>query len=288
LNILTVTYLLNGLLMIAIPIGLTIYLRRKFKQTWRLFWIGAGTFIFSQILHIPFNALVNPIFNQFRFIALPLTLQNLTLSVILGLSAGVFEELSRYIMYRWWAKDARFWGSGLLAGAGHGGAEAIILGILAIYGYTQMLIARGVDISTLVSPARVELAKMQIQAYWSTPWYLSMLGALERLFAITVQLACSVLILQAFTRKKLLWVGMAILYHALVDGVVVFVSQMGVPALPIGGIVGIFALASIGIIFALRQPELQLDTNPPLISTPKFKLSPIEENQENLDETRYH
>ncbi len=84
--------------------------------------------IFSQVLHIPFNALVNPVFNQFGFIALPLSLQNSILSVFLGLSAGLFEELSRYAMYRWWAKDARSWGKGLLAGAGHGGIEAILLG----------------------------------------------------------------------------------------------------------------------------------------------------------------
>jgi uncharacterized membrane protein YhfC len=184
-NILSVTYFLNGFLMIAMPIGLTIYLTRKFKQGWRLFWIGGAIFIFSQVLHIPFNALVSPVLNQFGFIALPVIFQNVILSVFLGLSAGLFEELSRYAMYRWWAKEARSWGMGLLAGAGHGGGEAIILGLLVLYGYIQMLIVRGMDISTLVSPDKVELAKAQIQAYWSAPWYMTMLGALERLFSCT-------------------------------------------------------------------------------------------------------
>ena len=255
MNILSVTYFLNGFLMIAMPIGLTIYLTRKFKQGWRLFWIGAATLIFSQVLHIPFNALVGPVFNQFGFIALPVVLQNVILSVFLGLSAGLFEELSRYAMYRWWAKDTRSWGKGLLAGAGHGGSEAIILGLLVLYGYVQMLIVRGMDISTLVTPDKVELAKAQIQAYWSASWYMTMLGALERLFTIPLHLACSVLVLQAFTRKKFWWVGLAILYHALADGVAVFVSQIGFSALAIEGIIGIFAIVSMVIVFALRQPE---------------------------------
>ena len=288
MNILSVTYFLNGFLIIAIPVSLTIYLTRKFKQSWRLFWIGAATFIFSQILHIPFNTLVSPIFNQFGLIALPVALQNVILSVFLGLSAGLFEELSRYAMYRWWAKDVRSWGMGLLVGTGHGGIEAIILGILVLYGYIQMLIVSGVDISTLVAPDQVELAKAQIQAYWSAPWYITMLGALERLFTLPLHLACSVLVLQAFNRKKLWWVGLAILYHALADGVTVFVSQIGFSALAIEGIIGIFAIMSIVIVFVLRQPEPAADPIPAPISTPEFKPEQVNETKENLDETRYH
>jgi uncharacterized membrane protein YhfC len=287
MNILSVTYFLNGFLMVAMPIGLTIFLTRKFKQGWRLFWIGAATFIFSQVLHIPFNGLLNPVFNQFGFISLPIVLQTIILSVFLGLSAGIFEELSRYAMYRWWAKDARSWGRGLLAGAGHGGIEAIILGLLVLYGYVQMLIVRGMDISTLVTPEQVELAKSQILAYWSAPWYATMLGALERLFTIPLHMACSVLVLQAFIRKSYWWVGLAILYHALADGVAVFVSQIGFSALAIEGIIGIFAIASMIIIFRLRQPEPSTDLIPGPIMMLEFKPGPVNESKENLDETRY-
>ena len=113
MNILYITHFLNGLLMIGMPIGLAFYLTRRFKQDWRLFWIGAGTFIISQVVHIPFNALVSPVFNQFAFIALPVMVQTLISAIFLGLSAGLFEELSRYAMYRWIAKGARSWGKGL-------------------------------------------------------------------------------------------------------------------------------------------------------------------------------
>jgi uncharacterized membrane protein YhfC len=288
LSILTLTYFLNGILMIALPIGLTIYLTRKFKRGWRLFWIGAATFVFSQVLHIPFNSIASPNLNQFSVIALPLALQNLILSVFLGLSAGIFEELSRYSMYRWWAKDARSWSAGLLAGAGHGGIEAILVGLLALYGYIQMLIARGVDISTLVTPDRVELAKVQIHAYWSAPWYMTLLGAIERMFTIPLQLACSVLVLQAFTRKRFWWVGVAIIFHALADGVFVYISQIGFSALATEGVIGLFAVFSLFILFALRQPESTIDAPPIHTSQQVFKPAPLDENIINLDETRYH
>jgi len=273
--------------MIAMPIGLTIYLTCRFKQGWRLFWIGAGTFIFSQILHIPFNALVSPVFTQSGFLAMPVVLQNVLISTFFGLSAGLFEELSRYGMYRWWAKDARSWSKGLLVGAGHGGSEAIILGLLALYGYIQMLIVRGMDISTLVTPDKVELAKAQIQAYWSAPWYMTMLGAMERLFTIPMHLACSVIVLQVFTRKKLLWIFLAILYHSLADGVAVFVSRIGFSALAIEGVIGIFAVVSVVIIFSMHQPEPTSNQMPTPVLAYEFKPEPVEETKENLDHTRF-
>jgi uncharacterized membrane protein YhfC len=287
MNILVFTYAVNGLLMVALPISLAIYLTSKFILGWRLFWIGALTFIFSQILHIPFNALVAPLFNHTDFTVLPVILQNVLLSSFLGISAGVFEELSRYIMYRWWAKEARSWSNGLLAGAGHGGIEAILIGILVLYGYIQMLIARGVDISTLVTPEKVELAKMQIEAYWSAPWCLTLLGGVERLFTLPLHLACSVLVLQAFTRNKFWWVSLAILYHAVVDGVAVFLSKLAFPPLSIEGIMGIFAIISLFILYSTRQEDPKLEMIPISFPIKEFKPKPPEETIINLDETRF-
>ncbi len=48
-------HLLNGLLMVAIPVLLAIYLTCHWKMGGRVWWIGAATFIISQVGHIPFN-----------------------------------------------------------------------------------------------------------------------------------------------------------------------------------------------------------------------------------------
>ena len=288
MNVLFITYFINGFLMIAMPISLAIFITRKFSLQWRLFWVGAGTFIFSQVLHIPFNAYVGPLLNQPAFTALPVATQTAISAGFLGLSAGLFEELSRYCMYRWVAKDARSWGKGLLAGIGHGGAEAIILGVLFLYGYIQLIALRTVDLSTVVPAAQLDLARAQVTTFWSTPWYQSMLGAVERLFTIPLHLALSLLVMQAFTRKQFWWVGLAILLHAASDGTAVFASGMQVPVLWIEGIIGLFAVVSVAIIFALRQPEPNpnLPASQPVI-VPEFIPQPLEPTDENLDQTRY-
>lgn len=273
--------------MIALPVALTIYLTRKYSLGWRYFWIGAGTMIFSQVLHIPFNIIVNPIFSKPIFILFPIIWQNIFLAIFLGFSAGLFEELSRYIMFRWWAKEARSWSTGMLAGAGHGGIEAVILGILVLYGYVQMMILRGVDISTVISPEKVEMVKTQVQAYWSAPWPMTLLGAIERLFTIPLHLACSVLVLQTFLRNNYRWIICAIFYHALVDGLAVFLMKSGVSTYSIEGIIGIFAVLSIGIVILLKAHGQERIPATVRNKKTSVKIKPIEDTPENLERTRF-
>jgi uncharacterized membrane protein YhfC len=290
MDILFWAHFFNGFLMIALPIGLGIYLARRFKLGWRLWWIGAATFVLSQVGHIPFNWAIGSLLNQTSMVNWPKTVQLIFNAVFGGLSAGLFEESFRYGMYRWWAKNARSWGKGLLAGAGHGGIEAILLGGLALYGFIQLFVLRNADASQLsqvVGADKVELAQAQITAYWSVPWNMSILGAVERFFAIPFQLALSLLVMHAFIRRRGWWIWLAVGLHALVDGVAVYLAGIGLSAYAIEGVVGLFAILSVIIIFVLRQPEPQLELEPAAAQVPEFTPKPIEETPENLDKTRY-
>jgi len=274
--------------MVLMPICLAIYLTRKFRQNWNLFWIGSATFLVSQALHIPFNAIVSPLFTKPRWISLTSTGQILVTAIFLGISAGLFEELSRYAMFRWIAKEARSWGKGLLAGCGHGGVEAILLGSLVIYGYFQMVALRNANLSAIIPAERLEIVREQVSAYWATSWYLTLLGAVERLFTIPVHLACSLLVLQAFIRKRLWWVGLAIGFHALLDSISVISIEMKLPTYGIEAIIGVFALISVVVIFALRSPEIKNEIiQNSIYINQEFVPKPIEENEVNLDNSRF-
>jgi uncharacterized membrane protein YhfC len=288
MNILYVTYALDGLLMIAMPIALGIFLTRKFELYGRLWWIGAAVFVLSQVGHIPFNAyVVNPLLNNLNSSAvLPSIAMLIVGALILGLSAGLWEELFRYAMFRWWAKDARSWGSGLLVGTGHGGAEAIILGLLVLYNFINMIAVRNMDISTLVPADQLATVQAQITAFWSAPWYYTLLGALERLFTIPAQICFAVLVLQTFTRKQWFWVWLAVGFHALTDAAVV-VAQNLLNAYLTEAIIGVFGVLSVLIIFRLRQPEPSVDPGPAVPSSAPFIPKSVEETVENLDKSRY-
>jgi uncharacterized membrane protein YhfC len=290
-NILVVTYALNGLLMVLMPVALAFFLTHKFKLSWRLWWIGGFTFIFSQVLHIPFNFIVlNPRLKELGESGIPDPWPLLITALALGLSAGVFEELSRYAMYRWPAKDARSWGKGLLAGAGHGGMEAIILGALVLWGYLQLMAIRNTDLSTIVPVDQLELAKVQVAAFWSASWYDSLLGAVERLFTIIFHISASILVLQVFTRGQIRWLWLAIAWHALADAAAVLaVSYLG--PYWTEGLIGVFALISLFIIFRLRQPGpietpvVETTPLPPPLTAEALK--PVEESDLLLEHSRY-
>ena len=242
---LTAAYIISFTGMILLPILLWVYFTRKFALSWRLVLAGALTFVAAQILHIPLVA------------ALGSFLQNSSLvanAIILGLLAGIFEETARYILFRYILKNVKTWKEGILVGLGHGGVEALLLGVLSAVTFVTMIGYRSIDLSTVPSiPAdQLELARQQVDAYWSSPWYVALLGVVERIFAICLHLSFSVMVLYSVVYHRTLWFWLALLWHALIDAVAVYVVQE-VGVLEVEGIVAIFALISLGIVFRLRQ-----------------------------------
>lgn len=253
------TLVINALLMIAMPIAIGIFLKKRFLLSWRYFWIGGATFVLSQVVHIPVNLLISPAFDSFDFISLHPTVQLVFQACFLGLSAGVFEELSRYVMYRYWVKSARKWSYGLFLGAGHGGIESMIFGVLALISAVQVIVYTQLDLSRIVSPDQVALVESQLNTILTMPIYLTLLGAIERLFALCIHIACSLLVLRVFTHRNYVWLAVAVLFHAFVDGAAVFMLGLGLSETVIEGVMALFALCSLICIIIIGRDYQQSD-----------------------------
>jgi uncharacterized membrane protein YhfC len=231
--------------MIVLPIFLWIYFTRKFALSWKLVLAGALTFIAAQVLHIPL------VFGMNSFLQ---TLPLFASAILLGLLAGIFEETARYILFKFVLKNTRSWKEGILVGLGHGGIEAMLLGILAAVGFVTMLGYRSIDLSTVpgIPADQLELARQQVEAYWSAPWYMALMGFVERIFAICLHVSLSVMVLYAIVYGKPVWFWLALLWHAFVDAVAVYVAQE-VGILAVEGIVAVFALISLWIVLNMRN-----------------------------------
>jgi len=274
--------------MITIPILLAIYLSRKFKLGWRLWWIGAVTFVLSQVGHIPFNRFLTYLFQEGVLPSPPEDWQLIFNAVVLGLSAGIWEESARYAAYRWWAKDARTWKKAILLGAGHGGIESILLGVLGLLTYFQLVALQGVDLATVIPSDQLTVVQQSVEFYWSLAWPVSLLGSLERVFALLTQLALSVIILQVFIRKQIRWLWIAIGWHAFTNAIALIVlGTWGAYAAE--AFLAVVALIDLFVIFSLRRPEPTESTEekpPPLASL--SNLTPSEESLDRLEETKYN
>ena len=286
MNILYITDFLNGFLMLAMPLALAIYLTRRWKLSWRFWFVGAAIFILSQLGHIPFLYGLTALFTNHILPAPPAAWTTVFNAVLLGLLAGLFEELCRYAMFRWWLKDARSWRKGVLAGAGHGGAEAISLGVIVLVAYVQYISLQNPAVLAALPAEQLGAVKTALAAYWSAPWYATLLGAFERAMTIPVQITFSVIVLQTFTRKQGFWVWLAVLYHAVIDTTAVLVTP-ALGAYWTEAIVAVFCALSLLILFRLRQPE-PVDPQPaPVPPAPAVPLTPVPETPETLDASKF-
>ena len=247
---------LNVLAMIGLPIVLGVLFVKRLKVEWRLFQIGAVTFIASQVLHLPFNAFVlAPLLDHFGFSVLQVGFPLVVTALAAGLSAGIFEEGARYLVYRTWLRKERSWREALMFGLGHGGAEAIIFGGLATYALIQLIALRGEDLASVVAVDRVADVAAQLEMYWNMPWYDALLGAVERVFALTIHIGLAVLMIQAFTRKQVRWGVAAVMWHTLIDAGAVFAAQRWDIYIA-EGFVALAAIISLVIILVLRDSPM--------------------------------
>lgn len=177
------------LICFGIPIGGFIYFKRKRDGYGRLFLIGVVTFVVSQIiLRIPLLAILSEV-NW--FISFQLQSPFLFLFVVGGISAGIFEEVARYIGLRIGYKKRWRFMDAVALGLGHGGIEAILL-----VGINHIAIVFLFD---------------DISAYSNE----ILLASFERLFLMVAHIAFTIILLYFMKKSPLLAIAVATIAHAI-------------------------------------------------------------------------
>jgi hypothetical protein len=132
---------------------------------------------------------------------------------------------------------------------------------------------------------------LQIDQFWAFPWWMHILGAVERLFAITMHIGMALLVQRAVLRKETRWLALALLFHTLIDTVAVY-GSVSYGALATEVILFILALASLYIIIRFRK-EYLLSMPDPVDETGVLPLKPIktinveDDLNSKLEESKY-
>jgi len=253
MDILQIAYLANPILIFCMAIGLGFFLIRRYHLGWRLFFIGGATYLGAQIVSILLMGFVQ---RGIQSITPPLPVQLLLTLLFILLLIGI-EEGIRYAMYRWWAKDIRSWADGLVLGAGHGGVEVILIGLMALTTLVQLIPLRNADLATIFTAENLEQATEYVNNYWSKPWYNALAEAIRCALTLPIQLSCSLLVLQVFLRKQYQWLGYAIGWHTLASAPLFFIDSEKYVYLPLI-FVAVATLGSIGIIMRLQPQQEQV------------------------------
>ena len=189
---------------------------------------GVGVFItFAMILESMVNRLV-----------IALTGEAVTGNVWLyalygGLAAGLFEETGRYLAMRFLMKKDLTRENALMFGIGHGGIESVLIlgtSMVSNLAMTVMLNFSGIEEVLEQIPEDLRDAYYtQISALWTTAPSAFFLAAAERISALALHICLSYLVYRAVKDRKILLFFLAVLIHAVVDGVIVILAGFECP-----------------------------------------------------------
>ena len=224
----------SALIGLAIPVALYIILRRK-GANHLPFWTGAVTFVlFAFVLEQ-----IAYFFFMKTALWTTITANIFLYGIVGGLFAGVFEETGRFLAFKTVLRKKR--GNdhnALMYGAGHGGVESVIL--LSAGMVINILFSLQFN-AGLNSPFG---GLNEAQQLLNLPFWMFLVGAVERIAAVVIHVSLSVLVWFAAKNGKRFWLfPLAIFLHLLVDAVAVILSRTGVNVWIIEGVVYVLAIA---------------------------------------------
>ena len=201
---------------IALPVVLLIVVHKKTKARMAMAVIGAATFfLFAMVLEQILHAVVLGVGGE------RITGNIWIYGLYGGLAAGLFEEVGRFVAMRFAMKKQLNLPNALMYGVGHGGIEAIlIVGLASVSNLvTSIMINAGTLEASLgaLDQATKEATLTQLSALWTTPSYQFFLSGIERIVAVTLHIALSVLVFQAVKLGKKFYWFLAFAIHAGVD-----------------------------------------------------------------------
>ena len=110
---------------------------RRLKVSWKYFAFGMLIFLIFQVVsRVPIVTVLGQVLAPQLKAS---TAFLYTWLAILALTAGIFEEVGRYIGYRWFMRrEEKTWNKAVMYGLGHGGLESILLvgGLVGYMGVT--------------------------------------------------------------------------------------------------------------------------------------------------------
>ena len=236
---------------VLIPLFFFWYFRKKKKADILPFFIGCAVFVLfalvlEQILHTVV-LLLSPAGQVIQE-------NTVLLGIYGGLMAGLFEETGRFLAFRtvlkkYCGKDE----NALMYGAGHGGAESVLLlGVTMISNLVLSVMINSGQTELLLAGLEGE-TKRQMETALSALSTVAagdiLLSGVERLAAVTLHIALSVLVWFAVKQKgKWYLYPLAILIHALVDFTAVLFKD-AMPAALLELLVVVMSAAAAGLAF---------------------------------------
>jgi uncharacterized membrane protein YhfC len=242
--------------LLVLPFGAMVAGHHWLKVRWRYAFYGAAVFLVFQVLtRVPLLQIFGP---KVQALVQHSPLLHWGWLFVLALTAGLFEEVGRYFGFRvFFRSDEKTWAKAVMFGIGHGGLESLFVGATGIVSTIQLWTLSHGGLESLPADQRTQIAG-QLASFATQPVWLQLAGSWERVWAMLIQIAMAVIVLQVFNRHSLLWLWLAIGAHAAVDlvslaTVQVLSRQPTIAIVATEALVALFGVASLWVIARLRE-----------------------------------
>jgi len=264
--------------MVGLPVFLAVFVTRYFRVSWWVVLAGVLTFLASQAIHYPAVLGINALFNSG---SIPVPTGNwvhVVNGVIGGLLAGIAEETARWVGFKLLNKKAERYGSSFALGVGHGGMESILLAVMGTGAtlFTVLTYNAGGQIAKGISIEEAQYMLYQIDMFWTTPWYNGLLPGVERIIALSLQIVLSTMVWRAVVDRSFTWFFLALIYHAVVDALAVYLSGIGWSYWAVEGVLAFFLVLNIYMLYRFWKEEEEIDEEMDLLED--------EDEDEDFDE----
>jgi uncharacterized membrane protein YhfC len=207
----------SAILAVVWPVAIFLICRRRMALALRNVLLGAGVFlVFSQVLEKGLHVYLlkaNPA------TAAWLHTHAIAFALYGCLAAGLFEEVGRYLGMRFLVRPTGDPGTAVAYGIGHGGIEAILIGgVAAVQTFVFATMLNSGRLETALAAALTPDALAHLRAGLE---HLSVItvasGAVERLIALLIQIALSLVVWRAVESRRLSLLAVAVMLHAVID-----------------------------------------------------------------------
>ena len=204
---------LSAFIAVALPFVVFFALRRRLDLRARNIFVGALIFVVTVVV-------LESAMHYFVLVANPVTkawfdAHAVGFAVYAALAAALFEETGRYVGMRYLAKPLPGSSTPVAYGIGHGGAEALLIGlnigVIGVLGYLMM--TGQADSLHLDAPTTAKIRDGLVGASFGS----SLLGGIERISAIVLQIGLSLLVWQAVHARRIVFYFAAVAFHFAFD-----------------------------------------------------------------------
>ena len=213
------------LVSLAAVVAVFLYGRKRLGATVSAFFVGIGTFtLFAMVLESLMHNLIYPT-------ALGQKIWGNTLLYALygGAAAALFEETGRIFAAKTFLRKCSDVPNAYMYGAGHGGVEALYVGVITQISNLSLAATinagKAGELLSTVSGAQRDAALQQLRALCQSESSLFFLAGLERVLAIALHIALSLILFRGLREKKTGLVVLCYALHFALDAILVLVNS---------------------------------------------------------------